>query len=284
MKNPTYPNLKQAIGLMLMYIVFTFAAAIPILVIALIWLPIEEAIENGLVMMFLTAIPPIITVWYGLNRRGGWATLNIGKVPSTPMVIWAMLMIIGASLFLDELLQYIVPYYDYWVNLLEETIGSGLWMIFPVIVIAPIFEEILCRDIILGGLLKQYNPKKAIVISALIFGILHMNPLQFVSATVMGILLGYIYWRSGSLLLVIIIHAINNSIATAIYYLSEESTLVLIKDQPILNALIMVIAGALMAWLAYQQFNRQDGLLPADHHVVTLEEELPNQQAASSTE
>ena len=197
MNNPIYPNLKQAIGLILMYLVFTIAAAIPILLLGMIWLPIEEVADNGLVLMFLVTIPPILTVWFGLSRRGGWSTLKMGKAPSLTMVLWASLMIVGASLILDEVLQYIVPYYDYWVNVLEETIGSGLWMIFPVVVIAPIFEEILCRDIILGGLLKRYQPWKAIIISALIFGILHMNPLQFVSATVMGILLGYIFLAIG---------------------------------------------------------------------------------------
>ena len=82
----------------------------------------------------------------------------------------------------------------------------------------------------------------------------------------------------------IIIHAVNNSLATAIYYLSDDSTLVLWKDQPFLNAAVMVIGGGLMVWLAYLQFNREEGLTPIDHHPPSIAEEEISDQTVSPTE
>ena len=86
-------------------------------------------------------------------------------------------------------------------------------MIVTVALVAPIVEELLFRGVILDGLLKNYSPTKAILWSAVIFGVAHLNPYQFISAFIIGILMGWVYWRTGSLLLCIIIHFINNSFA-----------------------------------------------------------------------
>ncbi|UUV17832.1 CPBP family intramembrane metalloprotease [Fusobacteria bacterium ZRK30] len=80
-------------------------------------------------------------------------------------------------------------------------------------IVAPIFEEFLMRGVILAGLLNRYNPKKAIIISALIFGIWHFNIVQSVNATLIGLLLGIIYYKSNSLILCIALHMTNNIFA-----------------------------------------------------------------------
>jgi CAAX protease family protein len=76
--------------------------------------------------------------------------------------------------------------------------------------VAPIFEEIFMRGIILAGLLNKYSPKKAIIISALIFGVWHFNIHQSVNATLIGLVLGIIYYKTNSLILCIVLHMTNN--------------------------------------------------------------------------
>lgn len=78
---------------------------------------------------------------------------------------------------------------------------------------APIREEILFRGIIADGLLKRYKRSYAIIISAIIFGISHMNMLQAINAFLIGIILAIIYCKTRSLILCMIAHAINNLIA-----------------------------------------------------------------------
>lgn len=82
--------------------------------------------------------------------------------------------------------------------------------IFSIAIIAPIYEEIFMRGIILAGLLKKYSPKKAIITSALIFGVWHLNIPQFVNATLIGVVLGVIYYKTNSLILCIVLHMTNN--------------------------------------------------------------------------
>ena len=78
----------------------------------------------------------------------------------------------------------------------------------------PLLEEVLFRGAIQGLLMRYFGrPWLAIILSALVFGIFHMNPVQIVYATLLGIVLGWIYYRTGSLLSVIVGHVLNNSLA-----------------------------------------------------------------------
>ena len=79
------------------------------------------------------------------------------------------------------------------------------------VIIAPVFEEWFCRGIILKGLLKHYSPRKAIVWSAVIFSVLHLNPWQGISAFCGGLAIGWIYWRTRSLRYCIFMHAAKNT-------------------------------------------------------------------------
>lgn len=85
--------------------------------------------------------------------------------------------------------------------------------IFSMGIVAPIFEEFLMRGIILVGLLNKYNPRKAIIVSALIFGMSHFNIVQSVNTTLIGLVLGIIYYKTNSLILCIAAHMTNNIFA-----------------------------------------------------------------------
>jgi membrane protease YdiL (CAAX protease family) len=81
------------------------------------------------------------------------------------------------------------------------------------LIVAPVFEEILMRGIVLKAFLRRYSPAMAIFLSALFFGLFHMNGPQFVNAFLIGLFLGFVYYSTQSLILCIAIHATNNSIA-----------------------------------------------------------------------
>lgn len=91
---------------------------------------------------------------------------------------------------------------------------NNVFGILSVCIIAPIFEEIFFRGAIEGYLLRKWeNPRWAILVSALIFGLIHMNPAQILFAFLFGIILGELYYRTGSLLPSIILHFINNTLS-----------------------------------------------------------------------
>ncbi len=82
----------------------------------------------------------------------------------------------------------------------HRIIENNLWYGFIMtLVIAPIFEEILFRRYILTYLQKSFNPRWALVISALMFGAFHLNVRQAIYASLFGLMLGVIYQKTGKL-------------------------------------------------------------------------------------
>ena len=79
-----------------------------------------------------------------------------------------------------------------------------------IVLFAPVLEEFFCRGIILRGLLHHVTPTKAIVLSAFIFGVMHLNSWQAIPAFIIGLFMGWIYWRTHSLWATIFIHFVNN--------------------------------------------------------------------------
>ncbi|MBQ0023416.1 MAG: CPBP family intramembrane metalloprotease [Prevotellaceae bacterium] len=81
-------------------------------------------------------------------------------------------------------------------------------------VIGPICEEFIFREAVLGYMLRnKVNTWAAIIGSAIAFGLIHANPAQIPFAAVMGVVLGYIYHKTGNIIVPCIIHIINNSAA-----------------------------------------------------------------------
>ena len=79
-------------------------------------------------------------------------------------------------------------------------------------IIPPLVEEFACRGLVLG-VLRKYGDGFAILASSALFGILHGNFQQIPFAFLVGLVLGYITVKSGSLWLAILIHAFNNGLS-----------------------------------------------------------------------
>ena len=96
-------------------------------------------------------------------------------------------------------------------NPVEESLSTGNLLINALLVgIAfPILEEILFRKVLCNKLLPL-GEKKAIIISAVIFGFIHGNFYQFAYAFLLGLVFGYIYVKTGKLIYTIIFHCIIN--------------------------------------------------------------------------
>ncbi len=94
----------------------------------------------------------------------------------------------------------------------NATIINTIVISIQVIIIGPIIEELIFRKILLGKLLEKFSnrPIKAIVYSALIFGIVHLNIIQGVAAFGGGIILGLIYYYTKSIKATIFTHILNN--------------------------------------------------------------------------
>ena len=103
--------------------------------------------------------------------------------------------------------------------------------VLSIAIFGPLLEEVLFRGAVQGYLMRRYKPWVAIVCAALAFGLIHVNPAQVVYATLLGLVFGWIYYRTGSLLSVIVGHVLNNSMATIVMlFFPEEETLSAVNE------------------------------------------------------
>ncbi len=89
-------------------------------------------------------------------------------------------------------------------------------LMFVIAIVPGIFEELAFRGVILTGLQKDSRPSSAIFVSAFFFGITHGILQQSLNAFIIGLLLGYIAVRSGSLIPTIIMHVLHNGITVLV--------------------------------------------------------------------
>ena len=128
----------------------------------------------------------------------------------------------------------------------------GIFTIFQSVIAAPILEELIFRGIILDGLLKKYSPTKSILISSLIFGLTHLNPSQFVCGLIMGIFTGWVYYRTRSLALAILIHALYNLASILMHHFIISDSLmdnILLGMYGGLTNLILAVVGSIFIFV-----------------------------------
>ncbi len=145
---------------------------------------------------------------------------------STYLLIFPMML---GVMFVAEFMTNQIPIsgpvfgylYKVFTEMMAEMTSDTSVMIMLAVIMAPIFEEIVFRGIIQKGMInKGMNPNSAIWISALIFGLVHGNPWQFVGAVLLGYVLGIVYYKTQSLLLPMLLHGFNNLCSTLLikYY------------------------------------------------------------------
>ncbi|MBU3106775.1 CPBP family intramembrane glutamic endopeptidase [Clostridium gasigenes] len=90
-------------------------------------------------------------------------------------------------------------------------------------IVAPFAEELLFRGIIYKTLSKSMSIPTVIIIQGVLFGIYHMNIVQGLYATLLGILFGYVTYKTKSLWPAIIMHMVNNTVSTIASSILGES-------------------------------------------------------------
>lgn len=163
-------------------------------------------------IFYLIQMMPTIAFVVWRRHRAGLDVgihLGIGRI-HFPMILWGVVVLLASGVVIEPLLE-LFPSAPY--EAVQQTIGLGGWAIMSTVVAAPILEEILFRGVIFESCRERLGKGGAVLLSALLFGLIHGIPVQIVNAFVVGLILGYIYLRTRSLMSVIVLHAINNGLA-----------------------------------------------------------------------
>lgn len=175
---------------------------------------------------------------------------NIVKPSTEPIVLLVSLPLGFSFLYAVNLLSLPFDIPDLMSKEIKE-LSNYITGFLALAIVGPISEEILLRHIILNEI-KEATGKvwASILISAAIFAVIHVNPIQVVFAFPAGILLGWLYCKTGSLLVPICVHILNNTFAFVTLRMGEENPSSFMSSEVLVPlALCIVVATALIMWM-----------------------------------
>lgn len=104
-----------------------------------------------------------------------------------------------------------------------DTIGGLILNLFMIAGLAALGEELLFRSIIQTSLIKICkNVHIGILIASAIFSFIHLEFYGFVPRLILGMLLGYMFYFSGSIWIPMLMHFLNNGTVVLIYFLNNK--------------------------------------------------------------
>lgn len=261
-----YPSLPQAWGIFGIFVAVSLGLG---LVFATL-LPTFGLSNQSIINFIGYNVSLLLVIWITLRIKPApqpdEKTLYFKRIPAF-LYLTLFLLSLSLNVILDPVTT-AIPMPEYIEKLFAMLTERDIWTFLIVGITGPILEEVLFRGIILEGFLNRYKPGKAIFWSAMLFGLFHMNPWQFVPAFLIGLLLGYIYLKTRSLIPVIYIHMINNSFSYLMVYIFGEDVQsyrdIFTESLPYLMflAVALLIFAFCLSWLVMaikqeSQFNKE---------------------------
>jgi uncharacterized protein len=187
----------------------------------------KPSIATSLVLATLEFIALAGSVYiFGMRRKGlnwknvgfrnlsiGWLLAVIGiSVVVIPLsgLISALTLVILDQPLINPQLDFLIPEGFNWISAVGMLILGGIAV--------PFAEELLFRGVIFKWLRDNWGLWPGILVSSLVFGIVHVEISVVVAAFVLGIILALVYEYSRSLWSAVLIHIINNSVKIALLY------------------------------------------------------------------
>lgn len=224
-------------------IVFAAIQVIVSMLVQGVWMLVmgKESAMNATGMIITMAVFSVLTMVVFLWAK--WSVVSRHWVRTRPwfVLFWCVLAALGAlipSVWIQEHMPELP-------NIVEgefDMIMKDRWGYLVVGLLAPLAEEMVFRGAVLRSLLRwKENPWIGIVISAVLFAVIHMNPAQMPHAFLIGLLLGWMYYRTDSIVPGVVYHWVNNTVAYVMYNLYPNPDLTLVElfgtEQKVLMAL-----------------------------------------------
>lgn len=256
----TFPSAPQAAGLLLAQFLFEYLLGSALHDLRGL-LGLTGAQITVLVMLLANAV--LITAV--MHIRGMSHRSLIHPAPTAPLLTLMFLVppvlllvpfLVLSDVVLMNALEAILPVSSWEQQTLSSMLAPTLPTFLATCLIAPVVEEMLFRGILLRAFLTRYPRGIAIGYSALYFGVAHLNIYQFLLAFLLGLLLGWLYERSHSLIPGMALHAgLNSSVM-----LLDMSSTATASQEPLAIPLPVWFAAAVAAALGCLILRRLLGL------------------------
>ena len=270
-------NLKQSTGMrILLFLIILLISSLIGVAVAAVFMFFGDnglRIAQGLSSIFMFVVPPI--VYYYITRKTNqmqalgfrkmkrpWLFLIVGlflmflALPVTEQLThWNEAMKLGPAF--SRLEEYIKMLEESTEAALEkmlnaDTFGGLLLNLLIIALIPAVGEELTFRGVLQQSLTRKMNPHLAIILSAAIFSFIHFQFYGFLPRMFLGMLLGYMFYISGSLWPSILMHFVNNGTVVVLYYLNNKGIINVDMENffgESMNVLLVIACAVSITWL-----------------------------------
>lgn len=259
MKSQPYPSIAQSFGIVGILI-------LSVIVFSPVFLAINNAVDKQLAYLLHYLLSMTVPIWLFVKLGARELSSEEYKIKIGDARLIGLLAITTVALGMGVTgpLSWAIPISETFQNFILELYShKGIFSFLMIVVAAPLIEETIFRGIMLDGLLRRYSPTKAIILSSILFGAIHLNPWQFVSAFVLGIFIGWVYYRTKKLMFAITIHLANNLTAfIGMHFTNYEELIEMTFIEMYGGAFntILIIGGAILVlFFCLQYLNKQLG-------------------------
>ena len=253
-----FPGFWQGLALGLMPNLTALLIVIPIVLVAFVGFKRNLDLSTWLPVFQFLAFLPAIFIGKAWGQKS-WKDILPFKLIDWwfwPPFLLALAVVSLAVVGADAWVNHVFPE-PAWLH--RAVMGMGA---ITIVLIAPITEEPLCRGLILGGLLGRYSKGKAILFSALIFAIMHLNPWQFLPPLIIGLFFGWLVAETGSLWPPLVGHLLFNGLSV----LAERWKIPYVSGQVLLPlwlwGIVFAFGGLAWLWLRHALVGREKHLDP----------------------
>ena len=225
-------------------VVFAAIQVVVSLLVQAVWSQVtgKDMTSDPTGLIVTMAVFSILTILLFLWAK--WSEVSRHWVRTRPwfVLFWCVLAALGA-LVPSTWLQELMPALPNFAEQEFDMILKDRWGYIIVGLLAPFAEELVFRGAVLRSLLRwNSNQWIGISLSALLFAVIHMNPAQMPHAFLIGLLLGWMYWRTDSIVPGVVYHWVNNTVAYVLYNLYPDPDMTLLdlfgNQQRVMMALV----------------------------------------------
>lgn len=202
----------------------------------------------------LLIVPALVVVFF--RRMSFIQTFRVQPVQwktlAATCVLFLPVFILSDEL--DRIMQHFFPMPLEWYQSMVDLVRFTSWpqtiaVLLAGVVFAALSEELLFRGLVQRTLEIVREPAAAIVSSSVLFALVHFNPWSSIQILFLGLVLGYIAWKSGSVFPSMIMHGFNNLLSLLMINAPENSLRWYAGEQHIrVIWLIVAAAAAIPAW------------------------------------
>lgn len=274
------PSIKTAIILLIVGLVLASLTAAGVMFFSPTLIGITS-VQMGLLIGELF-LPLPIYLWAKKNGANLCKLFRINSVPWRAVTA-AIPLSLGLTIIIDELdrfAQTLAPTPLEFSKIQEiVTISNPLSAVFiigVVVIIAPLVEELVFRGFLQRILeYRIRDVTKAVLYSALIFAFIHFNPWWIVQIYIIGVFMGYVAWRTNSIWISFVIHAINNGVAILFSHLAD-GTMGWYEWKGYVSPIIL-FAGILLLFGGMYWFRRNTPTYDRRTEFLLIEDQSDNQ-------